>query len=75
MSHHTDAQPAVILTGDAQAVCCTLQAHHNAQTHSDEFVKSALVSLDKFSVLVGELIIFEVGFLTAHHFQHDRLLT
>ena len=48
-------------------VCRTLQAHHNAQTHSDEFVKSALVSLDKFSVLVGELVTFEVRSLLAHH--------
>jgi hypothetical protein len=39
----------------------TLQAHHNAQTHSDEFVMSALVSFDKVSVLIHELLVFEVS--------------
>ncbi|KAA6426414.1 MAG: zinc finger MYND domain-containing 10-like [Trebouxia sp. A1-2] len=43
-----------------QITTLNLQAHHNAQTHSDEFVKSALVSLDKFPVLVRELVTFEV---------------
>ena len=50
----------------SSCVCYTLQAHHNAQTHSDEFVKSALVSLDKFSVLVRELVTFEVCSLFAY---------
>ena len=40
---------------------CFVQAHHNAQTHSDEFVKSALVSFDKLPILVQELLTFEVG--------------
>ena len=43
---------------------CSVQAHHNAQRHSDEFVKSALVSLDKLPVLVQELLTFEVSPLT-----------
>ena len=38
-----------------------LQAHLNAQAHSDEFVKEALVSLDKVTVLVQELLVAEVG--------------
>ena len=37
------------------------QAHHNAQTHSDEFVKSALVSLDKLPLLIQELLTYEVS--------------
>ncbi|KAK9815647.1 hypothetical protein WJX72_007380 [[Myrmecia] bisecta] len=37
-----------------------LQAHHNAQTHSDEFVMEGLVSHDKLTVLVQELLVFEV---------------
>jgi hypothetical protein len=37
-----------------------LQAHHNAQTHSDEFVMESLVSFDKMSVLVHELLAIEV---------------
>ena len=39
----------------------TAQAHHNAQTHSDEFVKSALVSLDKLPLLIQELLTYEVS--------------
>ena len=38
-----------------------LQAHLNAQSHSDEFVKEALVTLDKVTVLVQELLVGEVG--------------
>jgi hypothetical protein len=41
------------------ALC--LQAHYNAQTHSDEFVLELLLSLDKLSVLVQELLVMEVG--------------
>eukprot|EP00873_Tetraselmis_striata_P028698 jgi/Tetstr1/448962/TSEL_036187.t1 len=37
-----------------------LQAHHNAQTHSDEFVMESLVSFDKISTLVHELLAIEV---------------
>eukprot|EP00898_Chlorokybus_atmophyticus_P008829 jgi/Chlat1/8948/Chrsp94S08253 len=37
-----------------------LQAHHNALSHSDEFVMEALVSLDKVAVLVHELLVIEV---------------
>ena len=37
-----------------------LQAHHNAQSHSDEFVMSALVSFDKVSALIEDLLVFEV---------------
>jgi hypothetical protein len=37
-----------------------LQAHYNAQTHSDEFVLELLLSLDKLSVLVQELLVNEV---------------
>jgi hypothetical protein len=38
-----------------------LQAHYNAQTHSDEFVLELLLSLDKLSLLVQELLVIEVG--------------
>ena len=38
-----------------------MQAHHNAQNHSDEFVKSALVSLDKLPLLIKELLMYEVS--------------
>ncbi|KAK9825800.1 hypothetical protein WJX74_008414 [Apatococcus lobatus] len=37
-----------------------LQAHHNAQSHSDEFVMEALVSHDKLGVLVQDLLAYEV---------------
>ena len=37
-----------------------MQAHHNAQSHSDEFVMSALVSHDKVSALIEDLLVFEV---------------
>ncbi|EFJ40689.1 hypothetical protein VOLCADRAFT_31395, partial [Volvox carteri f. nagariensis] len=36
-----------------------LQAHYNAQTHSDEFVMELLVSLDKMQVLVHDLLLIE----------------
>lgn len=36
------------------------QAHHNAQTNSEEFVNEALASYDKVSVLVHELIVLEI---------------
>ncbi|KAG2431018.1 hypothetical protein HYH02_013547 [Chlamydomonas schloesseri] len=36
-----------------------LQAHYNAQTHSDEFVVELLVSLDKLQVLVHDLLVSE----------------
>jgi len=44
-----------------------LQAHLNAQAHADEFVKEALVSLDKLGVLVHELLVAEVGTGWAGH--------
>ena len=37
-----------------------VQAHHNAVTHSDEFVKELLVSHDKVKTLVRELLVAEV---------------
>lgn len=40
-----------------------VQAHWNAQQHSDEFVMDLLVSLDKLSMLVQELLVIEVGSL------------
>lgn len=36
-----------------------IQAHYNAQTHSDEFVVELLVSLDKIHVLVHDLLLIE----------------
>lgn len=36
------------------------QAHYNAQTHSDEFVLELLVSHDKLSLLVQDLLVIEV---------------
>ena len=38
-----------------------MQAHHNAQSHSDEFVMEALVSFDKLSMVVHDLLAYEVG--------------
>lgn len=38
-----------------------MQAHLNAQQHTDEFVMDLLVSHDKLSVLVQELLVVEVG--------------
>lgn len=35
------------------------QAHHNAMTHSDEFVMEFLVSYDKLGALVHELLVIE----------------
>ena len=37
-----------------------LQAHHNVQSKSDEFVKSYLISLDKVTTIVHELLVMEV---------------
>lgn len=37
-----------------------LQAHHNVQTKSDEFVKSYLISYDKVNTLVHELLVMEI---------------
>ena len=39
------------------------QAHHNAQSHSDEFVMEALVSFDKLGILVQDLLAYEVALL------------
>lgn len=36
-----------------------VQAHHNAVTHSDEFVKEFLISHDKIALLVHELLVIE----------------
>eukprot|EP00227_Mantoniella_beaufortii_P000577 CAMPEP_0197611384 /NCGR_PEP_ID=MMETSP1326-20131121/55248_1 /TAXON_ID=1155430 /ORGANISM="Genus nov. species nov., Strain RCC2288" /LENGTH=573 /DNA_ID=CAMNT_0043180021 /DNA_START=209 /DNA_END=1926 /DNA_ORIENTATION=- len=36
-----------------------VQAHHNAVTYSDEFVKEMLISHDKVGVLVHELLVIE----------------
>ncbi|KAK9802993.1 hypothetical protein WJX73_006147 [Symbiochloris irregularis] len=36
------------------------QAHRNAQQHSDEFVVEALVSMDRLSLLITDLLTFEV---------------
>ncbi|MEW5307426.1 MAG: hypothetical protein WDW36_009824 [Sanguina aurantia] len=59
-----------------------LQAHCNAQSHSDEFVVEGLVSFDKMSVLVKELLVIEAWkeFLFPHLAMHlatnvDRMLT
>lgn len=41
-------------------VSLTLQAHHNVATHSDEFVKEALVLHDRLRVLVFDLLTHEV---------------
>ena len=38
-----------------------LQAHLNAQAHGDEFVVAALVSHDRITPLVHELLVAEVG--------------
>lgn len=40
--------------------CYIRQAHWNAQQHTDEFVMDLLVSLDKVSLLVQELLVMEV---------------
>ncbi len=37
-----------------------LQAHHNAQSHSDEFVMEALVSYDKLGIIIHDLLAYEV---------------
>lgn len=44
-------------------VALNLQAHHNVSTHSDEFVKEALVLHDRLRVLVFNLLTHEVGFI------------
>ena len=49
-----------------------MQAHHNAQTHSDEFVKSALVSLDKLPLLVQELLTYEVSLQPLTHLACEQ---
>lgn len=42
-----------------QAFVHDLQAHHNAATHSEEFVVELLVSLDKMGTLVQNLLVIE----------------
>lgn len=37
-----------------------VQSHHNARCHADEFVKDFLVSYDKVTLLVHELLLMEV---------------
>lgn len=37
-----------------------VQSHHNARSHADEFVKDFLVSYDKVTLLVHELLLMEV---------------
>jgi hypothetical protein len=37
-----------------------VQSHHNARTHADEFVKDYLLSYDKVTVLIHELLLMEV---------------
>lgn len=37
-----------------------VQAHYNAMSHSDEFVMEALVSYDRLTTLVHELLVIEV---------------
>jgi hypothetical protein len=37
-----------------------LQAHHNASSHSDEYIVELLVSLDRMHVLVHDLLVIEV---------------
>lgn len=46
-----------------------MQAHWNAQQHTDEFVMDLLVSLDKLSTLVQELLVIEVG--STLYWPHD----
>jgi hypothetical protein len=53
-------QPAGVLCIFTYA-SLTSQAHWNAQQHSNEFVMDLLVSLDKLSMLVQELLVIEVG--------------
>lgn len=53
---HMDMCAVVSLATAAPAV----QAHWNAQQQSDEFVMDLLVSLDKLSMLVQELLVIEV---------------
>lgn len=51
-----------------------VQAHHNAVTHSDEFVKEFLVSHDKVRVLIRELLVIEVWKEKVwKHFDDDAL--
>ncbi|MCO5597344.1 hypothetical protein L7F22_051420 [Adiantum nelumboides] len=38
-----------------------LQAHYNTMSHSNDFVMEALISLDKFGILVHELLVIEVS--------------
>jgi hypothetical protein len=38
----------------------SLQAHCNAQAHSDEFVMEYLVSYDKVTTLIHDLLVIEV---------------
>ena len=57
-----------------------VQAHHNAVTNSDEFVKEFLVSHDKVATLVHELLVIEawnanvfMRVLCTHRSPHDRV--
>ena len=55
------------LVAAPQAPQDRLQAHFNAQTHSDEFVVEGLVSLDQLSTLVECLLEFEVCASAGQH--------
>lgn len=51
-----------------------VQAHHNAVTHSDEFVKEFLISHDKIALLVHELLVVEAWKEKVFpHFGRDAL--
>lgn len=50
----------VVLQGAALTCQFPVQAHFNAQTHSEEFVNEALASFDKVSVLVHELVVLDI---------------
>jgi hypothetical protein len=47
-------------TSEVVLMPCHTQAHWNVQQHTDEFVMDLLVSLDKVSLLVQELLVMEV---------------
>ncbi|KAG2497473.1 hypothetical protein HYH03_004627 [Edaphochlamys debaryana] len=50
-----------------------MQAHHCAQTHSDEFVVELLVSLDRLHVLIHELLAMEAWMANAYPLLKEHL--
>ena len=49
-----------------------IQAHQSAQSRSDEYIVEALVTQERLSNLVHELLVAEVSLMLCLHFPHQH---